>query len=131
MTYIKTVDADGAMVTLEKLDPPIWVWVQASNGSVLRCGKGTAQGVVSQDGTVLYYLEGQSVPGAVRKAVALTAAEYEELAAGYEFPEEPEEPDPTPVTTEEPMLSRAEMQARILSLEDELAATKILLGVSE
>lgn len=128
MTYIKTVDADGAMVTLEKLDPPIWVWVQASNGSVLRCGEGTAQGVVSQDGTVLYYLEGQTVPGAVRKAVVLTAAEYEELAAGYEFPEEP---DPTPGTTEEPMLSRAEMQARVLSLEDELAATKILLGVSE
>ena len=60
------------------------------------------------------------------KAEEITDEEYEELVKQLELGtvEEPEDPG-----TGETVMSAQEMRSKILTLEDELAAAKILLGV--
>lgn len=65
-------------------------------------------------------------------AVSITLAEYEELAAqvGATDPDDdtPVNPPDDPGTE---ILTRAQLTEKVLALEDELAAAKILLGVTD
>ena len=65
-------------------------------------------------------------------AVSITLAEYEELAAqvGTTDPDDdtPVNPPDDPGTE---ILTRAQLTEKVLALEDELAAAKILLGVTD
>lgn len=107
-----------------------YVYWQAKNRLMLLGRPDLANGIVSSDGGTVWHLEGypEFPEGTYEtvKAVEITDEEYEELVKQLEIGtvEEPEDPD-----TGETVMSAQEMRSKILSLEDELAAAKILLGV--
>lgn len=111
------------------------------NGIILSCRKEQGQGILSYDGSTIYQLADKNSLGDnydVVSLVEIDEAEFKrlrDLLDGVET-EEPESPDDgsqeTPETPpEEPELpmSVAEMRVKIKELEEQLAATKILLGV--
>lgn len=107
-----------------------YVYWQAKNQLMLLGRSDLANGIVSSDGSTVWHLDGypEFPEGSYEtvKAVEITDAEYEELVRQLEIGtvEEPEDPG-----TGETVMSAQEMRSKILTLEDELAATKILLGV--
>lgn len=131
MIYIKIIDDKGVITSLEAHSDPSYVGVQFRNGRVLRCVEPVAQGILSVDGMVIYQLEGRpSLPGTSGTAVVITTAEYEDLLASLG---KTDAEDTAPVVPEgieeESIMTRAELTAKVLALEEELAAAKILLGV--
>lgn len=107
-----------------------YVMWQTANHILLSCEKRLANGIVSSDGSTVWHLDGypEFPEGSYEtvKAVEITDEEYEELVKQLEIGtvEEPEDPG-----TGETVMSAQEMRSKILTLEDELAAAKILLGV--
>lgn len=107
-----------------------YVYWQVKNHILLVGRSDLANGIVSSDGSTVWHLDGyQEFPEGTYetvKAVEITDEEYEELAKQLELGtvEEPEDPG-----TGETVMSAQEMRSKILTLEDELAAAKILLGV--
>lgn len=107
-----------------------YVYWQVKNHLLLAGRSDFANGIVSSDGSTVWHLDGyQEFPeGSYEtvKAVEITDEEYEELVKQLEIGtvEEPEDPG-----TGETVMSAQEMRSKILTLEDELAAAKILLGV--
>lgn len=123
--------SDETMIGLEAIDSPVYVMLQKNN-VVVRCLEPMAQGIVSLDGSEIYQLDGKTSLGdGYSLAVPITLAEYDELAANYEDTTDPEDTNPeVPEGTEEgDVLTRAELTAKVAELEEQLAATKILLGV--
>lgn len=127
MVYFKILSADGAVKSVEALADPVYVCWQTRNGILIRCSRQDAQGVMSGDGNTIYQLQGKQLSGVesdeLLSAVSITLAEYEELVAqiGTTDPDDP--------GTE--ILTRAQLTEKVLALEDELAAAKILLGVTD
>lgn len=107
-----------------------YVYWQVKNRLLLVGRSDFANGIVSSDGSAVWHLDGypEFPEGTYEtvKAVEITDEEYEELVKQLELGtvEEPEDPG-----TGETVMSVQEMRSKILTLEDELAATKILLGV--
>lgn len=107
-----------------------YVYWQVKNHLLLVGRSDLANGIVSSDGSTVWHLDGypEFPEGSYEtvKAVEITDEEYEELVKQLELGtvEEPEDPG-----TGETVMSAQEMRSKILTLEDELAATKILLGV--
>ena len=107
-----------------------YVYWQAKNHLLLVGRSDLANGIVSSDGGTVWHLDGypEFPEGSYEtvKAVEITDEEYEELVKQLELGtvEEPEDPG-----TGETVMSAQEMRSKILTLEDELAAAKILLGV--
>ena len=107
-----------------------YVYWQVKNHLLLVGRSDFANGIVSSDGSTVWHLDGypEFPEGSYEtvKAVEITDEEYEELVKQLEIGtvEEPEDPG-----TGETVMSAQEMRSKILTLEDELAATKILLGV--
>lgn len=107
-----------------------YVYWQVKNHLLLVGRSDFANGIVSSDGSTVWHLDGypEFPEGTYEtaKAVEITDEEYEELAKQLELGtvEEPEDPG-----TGETVMSAQEMRSKILTLEDELAAAKILLGV--
>ena len=107
-----------------------YVYWQVKNHLLLVGRSDLANGIVSSDGSTVWHLDGypEFPEGSYEtvKAVEITDEEYEELVKQLELGtvEEPEDPG-----TGETVMSAQEMRSKILKLEDELAATKILLGV--
>lgn len=107
-----------------------YVMWQMVNHILLSCDEQLANGIVSSDGSTVWHLDGypEFPEGSYEtvKAVEITDEEYEELVKQLEIGtvEEPEDPG-----TSETVMSAQEMRSKILTLEDELAAAKILLGV--
>lgn len=107
-----------------------YVYWQVKNHLLLVGRSDFANGIVSSDGSTVWHLDGypEFPEGSYEtvKAVEITDEEYEELVKQLEIGtvEEPEDTD-----TGETVMSAQEMRSKILSLEDELAAAKILLGV--
>ena len=107
-----------------------YVYWQVKNHLLLVGRSDFANGIVCSDGSTVWHLDGypEFPEGSYEtvKAVEITDEEYEELVKQLEIGtvEEPEDPD-----TGETVMSAQEMRSKILTLEDELAATKILLGV--
>ena len=107
-----------------------YVYWQVKNHLLLVGRSDFANGIVSSDGSTVWHLDGYPVFPEVSyktvKAVEITDEEYEELVKQLELGtvEEPEDPG-----AGETVMSAQEMRSKILTLEDELAAAKILLGV--
>lgn len=132
MLYIKILDTDGIATSVEALENPVYVYTQPKNGLVVRCSSVRAQGVLDKTGSVIYQLQGkETIDRAVANAVMITTAEYYELEAILGTEEDPEDinPEIPEDTTEEEVLTRAELTTKVSELEEQLAAAKILLGV--
>lgn len=133
MVYIKVMQGD-TLVTAEAHDSPAYVCRQTKNNLIVRCSEQSAQGILSLDGSTVYQLDGKASLGLEDGCTAyyIYMTDYEAIIAGME---NTDEEDTNPVvpedTTEEEILTRAELTAKVLSLEEQLEAAKILLGVSE
>ena len=107
-----------------------YIYWQVKNHLLLVGRSDFANGIVSSDGSTVWHLDGypEFHEGSYEtvKAVEVTDEEYDELVKQLELGtvEEPEDPG-----TGETVMSAQEMRSKILTLEDELAAAKILLGV--
>lgn len=118
-------------MTAEAIAEPSYVRRQTKNNLIVICPELYAQGILSKDSSTVYQLAGRdSLGDDLPTAEIIYQAEYEELVAGVTDPD-----DDTPVTPpDDPdteILTRAQLTEKVLALEDELAAAKILLGVSE
>lgn len=112
------------------------------NGMILSCKEEFGQGILSYDCSTIYQLADKNSLGDNYDVVDLVEIDETEfkrlrdLIDGVET-EEPESPDDgsqeMPETPEEPEVQEpmtvAEMRTKIKELEEQLAATKILLGV--
>ena len=130
MLYIKILSGD-TVVGAEAIKTPAYVKHQARNNIIVRCSEPQAQGILSLDSSTVYQLEGcEQLPGVELTAVKITMAEYEELISN-QTPTDPEDEDPVIPDggSESDILTRAELTEKVLALEDELTAAKILLGV--
>lgn len=133
MVYIKVMQGDE-VITAEAHDSPIYVCRQAKNGILVRCSEQKAQGILSLDGSTVYQLDGKASLGLEDGCTAyyIYLTDYEEIIAGLEnTDEEDTNPEVPEDTTEEQILTRAELTAKVTALEEKLLATEILLGVSE
>ena len=129
MIYIKVLK-DDTVVAVEAHPSPVYVYKQA-NGVLVRCTERKAQGILSIDGGTVYQLhEKEALVNATMTAMVITTTEYLSLVDTLDK-EDTEDTDPVVPedTTEEEVLTRAELTAKVTALETELAAAKILLGV--
>lgn len=133
MVYIKVMQGD-TLVAAEAHDSPAYVRRQTKNNLIVRCSEQNAQGILSLDGSTVYQLDGKASLGLEDGCTAyyIYMTDYEAIIAGMEnTDEEDTNPDVPEDTTEAEILTRAELTAKVLSLEEQLEAAKILLGVSE
>ena len=136
MVYIKVMQGEE-IITAEAHDSPVYVRRQAKNNILVRCSEQTAQGILSLDGSTVYQLDGKASLGLEDGCTAyyIYLTDYEEIIAGLDDAGNTDEEDTTPEvpegTTEEQILTRAELTAKVAELEEKLLATEILLGVSE
>lgn len=132
MVCIKIFDDSGVTAAVEKLEPPVYVYVQPGNGRILRCRETIAQGILSADGSCYYQLQGrEEITGAAALAAVITVAEYEELLATMGTEEDPEDTNPeVPEGTEETdIMTRAELTEKVNELDE--AMELLLSGVTE
>lgn len=139
MRYIKILGADGSAVAAEAIETPVYVRVQEKNGLIVRCPEMNALGILSADGGTIYQLEGKApLDGKDMTAIFIDVTEYTVLSESLGTSDGDDEDNgddaggetagedqPTGGT----VMTRAEMSARIIALEDELKAAKIMLGV--
>ena len=139
MRYIKILGADGSVVAAEAIETPVYVRVQEKNGLIVRCPEMNALGILSADGGTIYQLEGKApLVGKDMTAIFIDVTEYPVLSESLGASDGDDEDNgddaggetagedqPTGGT----VMTRAEMSARIIALEDELKAAKIMLGV--
>ena len=121
MVYIKIMK-DDTIIAVEALPSPVYVGKQ-KNGIVVRCPKFKAQGILSANGDSIYQLENNDkLDNAPFTAIPITTTEYQNLAASLdELPSEDVENEvEVEVTEEPPLMTIAEMRARILALEEML-----------
>ena len=129
MLYIKVTN--GSSVTAEAIAEPSYVRRQAKNNLIVICLEQYAQGILSKDSSTVYQLAGRdSLGDDLPTAEIIYQAEYEELVAGITDPDD-EAPVTPPDDPNTEILTRAQLTEKVLALEDELAAAKILLGVTE
>lgn len=136
MLYIKVLQ-DETVVSVEAHTNPVYVRKQP-NGVNVRCNEVHAQGLLSVDGSVIYQLpDKEIIADATLVAEVITTTEYLNLVDSIEIPDI-EDTDPVvPEESEgEVILTRAELTQTVTelthtvsNLEEQLAATKILLGV--
>ena len=119
MVYIKIMK-DDTIIAVEALPSPVYVYKQR-NGVVVRCPKFKAQGILSANGDSIYQLENKDkLDNAPLTAIPITTTEYQNLASSLdELPSEDVEVE-VEVTEEPPLMTIAEMRARILALEEML-----------
>lgn len=130
MVYIKVMQGD-TVITAEAHETPVYVCRQ-KNGIIKRCSEQVAQGILSLDGSTIYQLDGKDSlnldNGYTASFTYMTT--YDEIIAGStEEDTEDTNPEVPEDTTEEEILTRAELTAKVKALEEELSAAKILLGV--
>ena len=131
MLYIKIFNESGEAASVEALSNPVYVYVQPRNGRVLRCEKRLAQGVLDVTESKIYQLQDKAaVPGAVATAAVITTAEYQELedTLGQTDPED-EIPEVPEGAEGETIMTRAELTAKVLELDE--ALEMLLTGVTE
>lgn len=131
MIYVKILDAEGQVTSIEVLDPPVYVYIQPRNGALLRCVQPLGQGLLSADGSVIYQLPDKAViPQAVATAVIITEAEYYELEATLDQPDvEDATPEVPEGTDEASIMTRAQLTQSVTELQE--AMEMILSGVTE
>lgn len=139
MRYIKILGADGSVVAAEAIETPVYVRVQEKNGLIVRCPEMNALGILSADGGTIYQLEGKApLDGKDMTAIFIDVTEYTVLseslgASGGDDEDNGDDAGGETAGEDQPtggtVMTRAEMSARIIALEDELKAAKIMLGV--
>lgn len=136
MVYIKISAEDGTVTAVEAIESPVYVLWQEHNQTAVRCSEVRSQGILSLDGSTTYQLLGKAaMPNLTLTATLITMTEYEELVreladqSGDEEDTEDITPEVPEDTTEDEILTRAELTAKVKTLEEELSAAKILLGV--
>lgn len=132
MKYIKVYGTDGTIVAAEAIEAPAYVRLQEKNGFMVRCAELKAQGILSADGGTIYQLEGKDpLEGKNLTAVFIDVTEYTVLSETLGSDDTTEDGTTEDQTNEgtTSVMSRAEMATRIIALEEQLAAAKILLGV--
>ena len=137
MKYIKVYGTDGTIVAAEAIEAPAYVRLQEKNGFMVRCAELKAQGILSADGGTIYQLEGKDpLEGKTLTAVFIDVTEYTVLSETLGSDDTTEDDTTEDGATEDQtnegttsVMSRAEMATRIIALEEQLAAAKILLGV--
>lgn len=134
MIYIKVSEND-VVIAAEAHENPVYVRHQP-NGVNVRCHEVKAEGILSVDGSEIYQIVGKpAMEGATKMAEVITTDEYLNLVVELEnnIPDNDDEEDINPEVpdggTEEQILTRAELTAKVAELEEQLVATKILLGV--
>ena len=143
--YYKVIKNDDNSV-VDAIDSLHYVRRNPRNGMILSCREKSGQGILSYDGSIIYQLPNQDSLGDNYDTVTLVEidkVEFEEIRVlvdsmkpepeepdEEEFPEEehPEPPKP-PIDPTQPMTPIEELQYKVCVLEEQLAATKILLGV--
>lgn len=141
MTYFKILSESGAVVDVEAIADPAYVRWQERPSMLVRCKEREAEGLISdKDNDTIYQLEGKHLIGVesdeLLSAVVISEAEYDEYTAthGDTEPDPDPEDDNPEIPDDDPdaeVLTRAQLTERLHALEDELAAAKILLGVSD
>ena len=117
MMYIEIHNANGDFDHVERLDEPMFVYWQKSNGVMSTCERGMAEGIIGKHDAV--YLFGRlALPHDEPEPYALeiTEGEYNERLAGAPDAEDdivPEAPD------EELPLSRAELTELVRELQQQ------------
>lgn len=133
MIYIKVSEND-VVIAAEAHENPVYVRHQP-NGVNVRCHEVKAEGILSVDGSEIYQIVGRTaMEGATKMAEVITTDEYLNLVVELETntdsdDEEDINPEVPDGGTEEQILTRAELTAKVAELEEQLIATKILLGV--
>lgn len=135
MIYIKITGGTEA-VLLEAHADPQYVHLQ-SNGLVVRCNELYADGILSLDGSQIYQFSGKQIlPETSLVATIISMSEYWSLLDSQVAPEEDDDlEDPSDSDGSEAgddvstTMTKSEIVNKLLSIEDELRATKILLGV--
>ena len=80
MIYLKVLDADGKLSSVEAIETPVYVKYQSRNKLLLQCPALHAQGILSANNAVAYLLEGKDpIPGLTHTAYIIGVAEYEQL----------------------------------------------------
>lgn len=129
MIYLKVLDADGKLSSVEAIENPTYVKYQSKNKLLIRCSEFHAQGILSANDAMAYRLEGKDpIPSLTQTAYVVGLAEYEQLKAT-----DPEDTDPVlPDYTDTKVLTRAQLTAKVVELEQANATlTECLLEMSE
>lgn len=131
MIWIKVMDGE-TLIAAEAHERPQYVRRQ-SNGAIVLCDEAFAQGIVSNDGTVIYQLDGKAPIGidGCSTAYQIYGTEYDELIRDVPDTED-DTPELPPDTPDDKILTRAELTARVQELEAQNAMlTDCLLEMSE
>ncbi len=132
MIYLKILEGDD--ISLYAIEDPIYV-LRQTNGQIVRCEGGKkVQGILSPDGSEIWQLPGRESLGEdYPVAQEITMAEYDELLALQNQPEEPDPEDTDPEIPEgvDPatVLTRAELTEKVNELDEALIL--LLSGVTE
>lgn len=142
--YYKVIKNDDNSV-IDAIDSLHYVRRNPRNGMILSCTEKSGQGVLSYDSSTIYQLPDKDSLGDDYNTITLVEideAEFEEIRALVDSmkpePEEPddedfveeEHPEPSePIDPTKPITPMEELQYKVSMLEEQLAATKILLGV--
>lgn len=106
MLFIKVLNGNGDIVSVEALEEPVYIMQIPSNGVVVICKKASeAQGIQDVTGSYVYQLYGKTPiqdESITRIAHIIPEYEYDELTAEYPEPnpqpEEPQEEETPPLT---------------------------------
>lgn len=123
MVYYKIISETGSVIGAESIDDPVYVRRQAENGTVVRCSKVKAQGVVSKDGSQTYQLLGAPpLPDHYLVADEITQAEYDYLIEQLDIDDDTEpEPSPDDEGSGSDVMTPQQMRERIIALEADRA----------
>ena len=113
--FIKAFKENDDLIGMEHLDPVTFVRHQVVNDMIVSCEEEESQGVVSEDGSAIYFKKGVMPFGKKEDY-------YEEITeTEYNATMEDDPEDETPVipddTNEEEVLTRAELTEKVKELE--------------
>ncbi len=118
---------------VQEVDPVVWIKYQQRNQMIVRCDEEEAQGILSPDEQGYFFKEG-IMPRGVKEIyyIEITKEEYDVLNQGL-LAEDPEDTSPeVSEEPEEPILSRAELTAKVAELERQNEfLSECLLEISE
>ena len=142
--YYKVIKVDDNSI-VDAISSLRYVRRNSRNGTILSCKEKYGQGILSYDGSTIYQLSDKDSLGDSYSTIILVEideAEFREIRALVDsMKPKPEEPDveelpeeehpepPKPIDPTQPMTPIEELQYKVSVLEEQLAATKILLGV--
>lgn len=120
MRWFKIMNGDE-LAGAEAHEEPVFV-CRLPNGAIDICNEAHAQGIVAQDQSCYYQLDGAGsigVEGALT-AVEIAGTEYDDLQREIPDPEdtEPEVPEDAPAGVE--LMTRAQLTAKVIEQENEI-----------